>query len=123
MDKLSNQAKGALGEMVTKIKYAAKGYLSEGIAEVETKGTTASGGTQVAKYDHNMKNIFNGNRLTVESKFNTSGLTKNQRLARPFVTTPGGLLINRTTSQQLGKVAQSVATGGITTTSNQIKNN
>lgn len=44
-------------------------------------------------------------------KFNTSGLTRNQVAARSRVTTAGGLIVDRTTSSQLGKVAQSVVTG------------
>ena len=119
LDKLSNQTKGAIGEAVTKIKYGAKGYVSTGVAEVETGGVTATGRVQVAKYDHSMVNKFTGKELTVESKFNTAGLTPNQAAARANVTTPGGLIINRTTSQQLGNATQSVITG----TGGQIKRN
>lgn len=122
LDKLSNQAKGALGEMVTKIKYAAKGYLSEGEAVVGTGRTTPTGRPQVAKYDHAMENVFTGNKLTVESKFNTAGLTRNQAAAQARVATPGGLIVDRTTSQQLGKATQSVVTGSSTTIGNQLKN-
>ncbi|WP_316812880.1 DUF6443 domain-containing protein [Pedobacter heparinus] len=119
LNKLSNQAKGALGEAVTKAKYGASGYVSNGEAVVATGRKTATGLEQVAKYDHNMKNIFTGKQLTVESKFNTSGLTSNQRAALKNVTTPGGAIVNRTTSQQLGKTAQRVVTG----TGGQVKRN
>jgi hypothetical protein len=61
-----------------------------------------------------MRNVFTGRRLTVESKFNTSGLTPNQVRAASRVATPGGLIVDRTTSQQLGNAAKAatVGTGG-----------
>ncbi len=123
LDKLSNQAKGRLGETITKIKYGAKGYVSEGEATVRTGGRTATGRVQVAKYDHAMKNFFTGNELTVESKFNTSGLTSNQAAAQSNVATSGGLIVEQTTSQQLGNATQRVVTGGGTTGLNRLKKN
>ena len=59
-----------------------------------------------------MKNVFTGKKLTVESKFNTSSLTPNQAVARSNVTTPGGLIIDRTTIQQLGNAAKAAAGSG-----------
>ncbi len=110
-DNLSNAAKGRLGEAITEVKYATKGYISLGKAEVQTGARTATGRVQVAKFDHNMRNVFTGNRLTVESKFNTSGLTPNQVAAQSRVTTTGGLIIDRTTSQQVGNVAGAATVG------------
>lgn len=118
LDKLSNQAKGAIGEAATKMKYGVKGYVSQGEAVVQTgRKTAVKGLNEAAHYDHNMKNIFTGKRLTVESKFNSSSLNKVQRAARSNVTTDGGLIIDRTTSTQLGNATQSTATG----TDGQIK--
>jgi RHS repeat-associated protein len=111
VDDLSNAAKGKLGEAVTQVKYAAQGYKSGGKAVVETGKKTATGKVQVAKYDHEMSNVFTGSRLTVESKFNTAGLTPNQVAARSNVTTPGGLIVDRTTSQQVGNTVKAVVTG------------
>ena len=113
LNKLSNQAKGKLGETVTRIKYLAKGYKDEGNAVVATGRKTATGRTQVAKYDHAMENMFTGKKLTVESKFNKAGYTDNQIAAASKVTTPGGVIESRTTSEQLGRVAEKViVTGG-----------
>lgn len=110
-DNLSNSAKGKLGETVTEVKYGFLGYRSQSKAIVETGAKTATGKEQVAKFDFSLKNIFTKKIITVESKFNTSGLTRNQVAARSRVTTAGGLIVDRTTSSQLGKVAQSVVTG------------
>ncbi|MBT1697424.1 hypothetical protein KK083_11090 [Fulvivirgaceae bacterium PWU4] len=121
-DRLSNAAKGKLGETVTAVKYAAKGYQSQGKAIVNTGARTATGRTQRAVYDHNMRNVFTGRRLTVESKFNTAGLTPNQVRAAGNVTTPGGLIVDRTTSQQLGNAAKAAtvgAGGGVAAQRNQ----
>ncbi len=60
LDNLSKQAKGVVGETVTKIKFLARGNVSKGKAIVETGGTTPTGRVQVAKYDHFMENIFTG---------------------------------------------------------------
>ncbi len=73
---LSRSAIGDLGEAITKIKYSAKGYKSTGKAEVLTGGKTATGKPAKAIYDHEMKNVFTGKKLTVESKFNRSKLKK-----------------------------------------------
>lgn len=122
---MSNAAKGKLGEAATKAKYGAKGYVSRGKADVATgRNTPVRNTPQVAKYDHDMKNIFTGKELTVESKFNTSGLTSNQRVAIPNVQTQGGLIIDRTTSSQLGGAAQTATTGagaGVGTVTNRKK--
>lgn len=110
-DNLSKAAKGKLGEAVTQIKYAAQGYKSQGKAVVRTGGTTPTGKAQRAIYDHKMKNVITGKQLTVESKFNGSTLTPNQSAAAGNVTTPGGLIIDKTTSQQLGNAAKAVTIG------------
>ncbi len=108
---LSNSAKGKLGEAVTAIKYGAQGYKSAGKTEVLTGGRTATGKPAKAIYDHGMTNIFTGKKLTVESKFNGSTLTPNQAAAQSRVTTPGGLIIDKTTSQGLGNNAKAVTVG------------
>jgi len=110
-NKLSNSAKGKLGEAVTEVRYAAQGYKSSGKAIVETGGKTATGKAAVAKYDHNMTNVFTGKKITVESKFNSSTLTPNQWTAQSRVATPGGLIIDRTTSQGLGNGAKTATVG------------
>ena len=48
--------------------------------------------------------------MTVESKFNTSGLTSNQPTALKNVTAPGGVIVYITVSKQLGNAAKSVVT-------------
>jgi RHS repeat-associated protein len=110
-DNLSNAAKGKLGEAITEVKYAAQGYKSTGKAVVETGGKTATGKNAVAKYDHAMENVFTGKQLTVESKFNTAGFTKNQAAAQSRVTTAGGVIVDRTTSQGLGNAATTTVVG------------
>ncbi len=111
VDDLSNAAKGKLGETLTRVKYGAKGYVDRGKAEVLTGGKTATGRNARALYDHAFENKFTGKQLTVESKFNTSGLTGNQRAAAGNVTTSGGLIINRTTSQGVGRAAGAATSG------------
>ncbi|MFN5308255.1 MAG: RHS repeat domain-containing protein [Candidatus Kapaibacterium sp.] len=108
---LSKSAKGKLGEAITEIKYAAQGYKNSGKAIVETGGKTATGKAAVAKYDFDMTNIITGKRITVESKFNGSTLTPNQAAAQSRVTTQGGLIIDRTTSQGLGNGAKAATVG------------
>ncbi len=108
---LSRSAKGTLGEAITEIKYGAQGYKSAGKAEVLTGGRTATGKPAKAIYDHKMTNVFTGKKLTVESKFNGSKLTPNQAAAQSNVTTPGGLIIDRTTSQGLGNSAKAATVG------------
>ncbi|MBX2925915.1 MAG: RHS repeat-associated core domain-containing protein [Chitinophagaceae bacterium] len=108
---LSNSAKGKLGEAVTEIKYGAQGYKSAGKAEVLTGGRTATGKPAKAIYDHKMTNVVTGKQITVESKFNGSTLTPNQAAAQSRVTTPGGLIIDRTTSQGLGNGAKAATVG------------
>ena len=111
VDDLSNAAKGKLGETLTTVKYGAQGYKDGGKAVVETGKRTATGKPQVAKYDHSMTQVGTGKQLTVESKFNTSNLTPNQRAAVGNVQTPGGLIINRTTSQGVGRAAGAATSG------------
>jgi hypothetical protein len=110
-DDLSNAAKGKIGEALTEVKYAAQGYKSQGKAVVPTGGKTPTGRVQVAKYDHSMKNVITGKQLTVESKFNGGRLTGNQKAAAGNVTTPGGLIIHRTTSQQVGNGVRAATIG------------
>ncbi len=111
LDKLPNSVKGKIGEAMSEIKYAAKGYTSQGKSIVETGGKTSTGRDAMAKYDHKMKQLITGNELTVESKFNTAGLTKNQRAAQNKVGTSGGLIVDRTTSSQLGNVSDAATRG------------
>jgi hypothetical protein len=111
LDKLSNNLKGKLGEGITKLKYNLQGFKSNGKAVVETGRLTPTGRVQVAKYDFEFERLFTGKKLTVESKFNTSGYTSNQIAAEPFITTPGRLILDKTTSQQIGNVVKSVITG------------
>ena len=108
---LTNSAKGKLGEAITQVKYAVKGYKSGGKAIVETGTKTPTGRNAVARYDHDMTNIFTGKKITIESKFNLSDLTSNQSAAQSRVTTSGGLIIDRTTSQGLGNTAKTVTIG------------
>lgn len=65
-----------------------------------------------------MVNKLTGKTLTVESKFNGAKLTSNQAAAAGNVKTPGGLIVDRTTSGQVGNTAAGVAAGS---TSSQIK--
>ncbi|MEL7220769.1 MAG: RHS repeat-associated core domain-containing protein [Bacteroidota bacterium] len=118
MDALSPATKGKIGEAVTEIKYGAQGYRSTGKSNVPTGGTTPTGRRQVARYDHDMKNVVTGSRRTVESKFNRARLTGNQRAARGNISTPGGLIVDRTTSGQFGNLS-SVS---IITTATQVFN-
>ncbi len=111
LDNLSNTAKGKLGEAVTQVKYGAQGYKDGGKAVVPTGGKTPTGRDAVARYDHSMRNVVTGKQLTVESKFNTSGYTKNQTAAMQNVKTPGGVIENRSTSQGLGNAAGAATTG------------
>jgi RHS repeat-associated protein len=111
VDDLSNAVKGKLGEGLTNAKYLGKGYVNTGKAVVETGNKTATGRVQVAKYDHAFKNPFTGKQLTVESKFNTSGLTGNQKAAAGNVTTPGGLIISNPTSKHVGQAAGAATSG------------
>ena len=62
--------------------------------------------------DHEMENVFTVEQLTVESKFNTANLTRNQAAAAGNIQTPGGLIVDRTTSGQLGNAAKAATTGG-----------
>lgn len=114
LDKLPNSVKGKIGETVTKIKYGAKGYKRSGEARILTGGLTPTGRRAAARYDNAMKNVITGKELTVESKFNTAGLTKNQKAAKNRVTTPGGLIVDRTTSDQLGGISDAAVRGAST---------
>ena len=116
----SAATKGKIGEATTQIKYALKGYKSNGKAVVETGKRTATGRSQVAKYDFEMENVFTNKTITVESKFNTSGLTPNQKAARPNVKTP--FVIDRTTSTQFQKGVQSTVNFGVQQEANRLNN-
>ena len=100
LNKASNSTKGKVGETVSKVKYAIKGYKSKGNAVVGTGLKTSKGRTQSAHYDHDMRNVFTGKSIIVESKFNTSGLTKNQKAALKNVDVP--FYLDRTTGKQIG---------------------
>ncbi|MFH6991107.1 SpvB/TcaC N-terminal domain-containing protein [Flavobacterium sp. FlaQc-48] len=105
---LSRSAKGKLGEAITEIKYTGKGYLRYGKSKVMTGGKTPTGRQAKAIFDHDMENIFTGRRITVESKFNTSGLTRNQRTV---INKGANVIIDRTTSQGLGNAAKTATVG------------
>ena len=64
LDTSTAATKGKIGEATTQIKYALEGYKSNGKAVVETGKTTATGRTQVAKYDFEMENVFTGTKLS-----------------------------------------------------------
>jgi len=121
LDKLSPSVKGKIGELVTQVKYAAQGYKSNGKSVVPTGGTTSTGKVQVAKYDFEMENVITGSKKTVESKFNGSGFTSNQNAALGNVTTPGGVIVDRTTSQQIGGAANGATQSAGTAITNQIE--
>ena len=108
-DDLSNAAKGKLGEAVTEIKYGTQGYKSAGNDVVKTGGKTASGRPAEARFDHKMTNVFNGKKIKVESKLNTSGYTPNQQVV---VNKGYPIILDKTTSQWTGNVANT-GTGGI----------
>lgn len=121
---LSNAGKGKLGEALTTVKYGSQGYKDLGKVKVPTGQTTATGKVQNAIYDHNMKSVVTGKQLTVESKFNTSGLTGNQKAAAGNVSTPGGLIVNRTTSSGVGRAVGAATSGvgaGIATQKNKTR--
>ena len=120
LDTSTAATKGKIGEATTQIKYALEGYKSNGKAVVETGKTTATGRTQVAKYDFEMENVFTGRTITVESKFNTSGLTPNQKAALSNVKTP--FVIDRTTSAQFQKGVQSTVNYGVQQGTNRLNN-
>jgi hypothetical protein len=87
--------------------------VSQGKAKVPTGSKTPkTGKPQEAHYDHDMKNVFTGKKLTVESKFNKAKMTGNQKAARGKVQTPGGVIVDRTTSGQLGRVVKMTVVGG-----------
>jgi len=106
---LSNQAKGKLGESVTKIKYNVRGYIRQGTDDVLTGDKTPKTNVNAkAKFDHKFKNIFTKKQITVESKFNKSGLTNNQRTV---IDNGYKVKIDRTTSVGLGEAARGAIVG------------
>ena len=109
LNQVSNSTKGRVGELTTKVKYATKGYRSKGNAIVPTGKRTPTGRVQAAHYDHDMKNVFTGRHIVVESKFNTSKLTINQRNAQKNIGIP--FRIDRTTGSQLGNWMQQSVNG------------
>lgn len=64
--------------------------------------------------------IFTNKTITVESKFNKSGLTPNQKAARPNVKTP--FVIDRITSTQFQKGVQSAVNFGVQQGTNRLNN-
>ncbi|HLZ85591.1 MAG TPA: hypothetical protein VKQ52_00070, partial [Puia sp.] len=122
VDKLSNQAKGKLGETLTQLKYAAKGYVRKGNAVVQTgRLTRVTREAEKAVYDHDFKQVITGKRLTVESKFNTSQLNIRQRLAQSKVQTVGGLIVDRTNSAQVSHVAKAATSNTVTGGTESVK--
>jgi RHS repeat-associated protein len=112
VERASPAVKGIIGEAATQARYLGRGYASGGKAVVATGGQTATGRVARAHYDHAMRNVFTGTRRTVESKFGTAGLTRNQAAARGNVTTPGGLIVDRTTAGQIGDAARAAVGSG-----------
>lgn len=120
LDASSAATKGKIGEVTTQIKYALKGYHSNGKAVIQTGKRTLTGREQVARYDFKMKKIFTNDFIIVESKFNTAGFTPNQRAAYPNVTIP--LVLDRTTSLQFQNAIQSMSIFGNEQIFNRINN-
>ncbi len=72
-------------------------------------GTLCGAGRKAeARFDHKMQNRITGKFKTVESKFNKSGLTKNQKTA---IANGKKVTIDRTTSQGLNNTATGTTTG------------
>src|SRR5581483_2720510 len=112
VERASPAIKGAIGELATEARYAGQGYVSGGKAVVQTGARTATGRAAAAHYDHAMKNVFTGATRTVESKFGGARLTPNQAAAQPRVSTPGGLIVDRTTAAEVGDAARAVVGSG-----------
>lgn len=107
---LSNSAKGKLGEAITELKFGIQGYKSAGNDVVKTGGRTASGRPAEARFDFKMTNIITGRHIAVESKFNKSGYTSNQKAV---IKNGYPVILDRTTSQGLGNGAKiTVISGG-----------
>jgi hypothetical protein len=122
IDKLSSNVKGAIGERITQVIYAAQGYIDKGKARVLTGTLTPKKKVAAeAWFDHKMENLFTGRVLTVESKFNLGDYTKNQKLARPLVKTFGGLIESRITSAQLASLLNSRVQSIVASISNVIR--
>ncbi|WP_229244131.1 RHS repeat-associated core domain-containing protein [Emticicia sp. CRIBPO] len=103
---LSNAVKGKIGEAVTKIKYGAMGYKRLGTETVKTGGKTATGKSSKAVFDHQMEHRIT--RITVESKFNKSGYTPNQKAA---IKMGHKVKLDRTTSKDLGNASKAAIVG------------
>lgn len=83
LNHLTAAQKGILGENLTRIQEAAKGYVDLSKASIPAGGKTATGFDRRAIIDHNFKNVLTGNMKIVESKFgNSARLTRNQKDAR-----------------------------------------
>jgi hypothetical protein len=78
---------------------------------------TSKGKEQAAYFDHSLVNVFTKKQIIVESKFNTSGLTTNQRTALKNVTVP--FTVDRTTSTQIGHGVYKVGSGSSGTLGNR----
>ncbi|MDX2130011.1 MAG: hypothetical protein SFU91_13340 [Chloroherpetonaceae bacterium] len=107
LDDASNQVKGKVGEIATEVKYLAKGYISQGKDKILTGTKTATGKPAAAVFDHKMKSFINGQTKTVESKFNSAGLTKNQKLAMK----KNEVSVDRTSSADVGNAAMATGVG------------
>ena len=78
INNLSNNAKGKLGEAMTSAKYRLMGYKELGKKQIRTGVRTPTGRIAKAHIDHEFEHFLTGRKSIVESKFNTSGYTKNQ---------------------------------------------
>lgn len=110
LDGLSNQAKGKLGEAITEIKYTVRGYKKvgdnpNGNAIIKTGEKTPLGNYKKAHYDFGFKHRITGKQIIVESKYNKSGFTNNQKKALKNVKVD--FKVDRTTSEMIGNWATS----------------
>lgn len=106
LDNASRTVKGKIGERVTHLKYNAKGYrrVKNKTYDVPTGTLKKNGRNREARYDFLFEHIITGKRIVRESKFNTSGLTPNQRAAWNRSKYP--IEIDRTTSDDIGRWVQ-----------------
>lgn len=120
LDAATPATKGKIGEATTQVRYALRGYFSDGNAIVKTGKNTPTGQEHKAIYDFTMKNAFTGKTIIVESKFNGARLTTNQKAALPNVKVP--FVVDRTTSTQFQNGVQSTVTFGIQLGTYRFKN-
>ncbi len=106
-------------EKISLVKYSLRGFKTKGEAKVEIETLRLNGNPRNAHFDFGFKNIFTGKRIIVESKFNTSGLTPNQRMAIKQTGLP--VIIDRTTSKQIGNALDATVRGSSGLIGNRIE--